>query len=156
VGHRHLGTYFAACDRLLAPGGRIVLQVITIPDRRYDDYRRNPDWIQRYIFPGGMLPSLTALCRAMTKRSELVVEHLENIGPHYAPTLRDWREAFERAHDRLLDLGYPEYIQRMWRYYFSYCEAGFAAGIINDLHVVLNRPGESVSSPVAAELNAGI
>jgi cyclopropane-fatty-acyl-phospholipid synthase len=141
VGHRRLGTYFAACDRILAPGGRAVLQVITIPDQRYDEYRRNPDWIQKYIFPGGMLPSLDAMSRAMTRRSRLIVEHLENIGPDYAPTLRDWREAFERSRDRLLELGYPERIQRMWRYYFAYCEAGFAARILNDLQLVLVRPG---------------
>ncbi|MBN1557357.1 MAG: DUF1365 family protein, partial [Lentisphaerae bacterium] len=95
VGHARLGTFFGACDRLLAPDGLAALQVITIPDQRYERYRRGCDWIQKYIFPGGMLPSLTALCTAMTRRSRFIVEQLENIGPHYARTLRAWRERFD-------------------------------------------------------------
>jgi len=142
VGHDFYGTFFAACDRLLAPGGWAVIQTITIPDQRYEAYRRRPDWIQQHIFPGGHLPSLTGLCRAMTRHSRFVVEDLENIGPHYAPTLAEWRRRFERQREALLTLGFDEVFQRKWRYYFSYCEAGFAARLLNGLQLVLRRPGE--------------
>ncbi len=142
VGHAYYGAFFAACDRALAPGGRVVLQVITIPDRRYEAYRRNPDWIQKHIFPGGMLPSLTALTRAMTRDSGLTVEHLDNIGVQYGETLRRWRAAFESRRDDLLGMGYDATFQRKWIYYLCYCEAGFQARFINDLHMVLTRPAE--------------
>ncbi|MBN2430153.1 MAG: DUF1365 family protein [Acidobacteria bacterium] len=146
VGHAFYGTFFAACERLLAPGGRMVLQVITIPDQRYENYRRNPDWIQKYIFPGGLLPSLTVLCQAMSRHSQLVVEHLENIGPHYARTLAEWRHRFEAAWEDLMGMGYDERFRRMWRYYLCYCEAGFAEKIINNLQLVLSRPGRPTGS----------
>jgi cyclopropane-fatty-acyl-phospholipid synthase len=141
VGHQYYGTYLSACDRLLKPNGRVVLQVITIPDQRYDAYRANPDWIQKHIFPGGMLPSLTELSKAMTRHSTFTVEHLDNIGIHYAETLRRWRTAFAQQRERLLELGYDETFQRKWIYYFCYCEAGFKTRFTNNLHLVLARPG---------------
>jgi cyclopropane-fatty-acyl-phospholipid synthase len=144
VGHRYYGTFFRTCDRLLKPGGLITLQVITIPDQRYDAYRRNPDWIQKHIFPGGMLPSLTGLDRATTRHSSLVVEQLDNIGIHYAETLRRWRSAFEQNREPLLQLGYDQTFQRKWIYYLCYCEAGFQTRFINDLHLLLTRPAERI------------
>ncbi len=142
VGHAYYGTFFRTCDRLLNPGGRVVLQVITIPDQRYDTYRRNPDWIQKHIFPGGMLPSLTELSKAMTKHSAFVVENLDNIGIHYAETLRRWRKAFEENRAQLEQMGYDQSFQRKWIYYLCYCEAGFQKRFINDLHLTLTRPAE--------------
>jgi len=142
VGHKYYGTYLAACDRLLKPDGRVVLQVITIPDQRYSAYRSNPDWIQKHIFPGGMLPSLTELSKAMTKHSGFTVEHLDNIGLHYAETLRRWRNAFEEQSQQLTAMGYDERFQRQWIYYLCYCEAGFQCRFTNNLHLVLTRPGE--------------
>jgi cyclopropane-fatty-acyl-phospholipid synthase len=144
VGHAYYGTYFEKCDRLLKADGRVVLQVITIPDQRYDDYRANPDWIQKHIFPGGMLPSLTELSKAMTKHSRFTVEHLSNIGVDYAETLRRWRYAFEENREALLELGFDETFQRKWIYYLCYCEAGFQTRFINDLHLVLTRPAEGL------------
>lgn len=141
VGHEYLGAFFAACDRLLAPGGRVVLQVITIPDQRYENYRRSVDWLRRYIFPGGHLPSLSALCGAMTKNSRFTVEELRNIGPHYARTLHIWRENCHKAREEILGLGFDERFFRTWDYYLMYCEAGFAGRIINNLQLVLTRPG---------------
>jgi cyclopropane-fatty-acyl-phospholipid synthase len=155
VGHAYYGTFFKTCDRLLKPGGRMALQVITIPDQRYDAYRRNPDWIQKHIFPGGMLPSLTELSKAMTRHSSLTVQHLDNIGIHYAETLRRWRRAFEQEHDRLLELGYDETFQRKWLYYLCYCEAGFQTRFTNDLHLVLTRPAESDPIPRREERQQG-
>ena len=142
VGHAYYGTFFQTCDRLLKPGGRVVLQVIAIPDQRYQAYRRNPDWIQKHIFPGGMLPSLTELSRAMTQHSSLIVDHLDNIGIHYAETLRHWRSAFESNKAQLLKQGYDGHFQRKWIYYLCYCEAGFQTRFINDLHLTLVRPAE--------------
>ncbi|HSR88168.1 MAG TPA: cyclopropane-fatty-acyl-phospholipid synthase family protein [Pontiella sp.] len=142
VGHAYYGTFFNTCDRLLKPGGRVVLQVITIPDQRYKAYRRNPDWIQKHIFPGGMLPSLTELCRSMTRNSSFILNHLDNIGIHYAETLRRWRGAFESNKAQLLKQGYDGHFQRKWIYYLCYCEAGFQTAFINDLHLTLVRPAE--------------
>lgn len=141
VGHEYLGAFFRACDRVLAPDGLVALQVITIPDQRYDAYRRSTDWIQKHVFPGGVTPSLTALSAAMTRHSRFMVESLENIGPDYARTLREWRLRFEAHREELLKMGYDETFQRKWRYYLSYCEAGFAGRYINDLHLVLTRQG---------------
>ena len=141
VGHEFLGDYFHTLDRLLKPGGLAVIQVITIPDQRYESYRRGCDFIQKHIFPGGHLPSLKALTEAITHRSGFFVEHLENIGPHYAETLRRWREALKQNEGQALSLGFSVSQLRAWEYYFAYCEAGFAARYLNDLHLVLTRPG---------------
>ena len=139
VGHAFYGTSFRACDRLLKPGGRVVLQVITIPDYRYAAYRSRPDWIQKHIFPGGLLPCLGALSSAMSRSTRFVIDRLDNIGPHYAPTLRAWRENFTAARAELLRMGYGETFQRKWLYYLASCEAGFATRFIDDLHLVLRR-----------------
>lgn len=140
VGHEFLGTFFAACDRLLKPDGLVVIQGITIPDQRYEAYRRGCDWIQKHIFPGALLPSLTALCAAMTANSGLIVEEVENIGIHYTRTLREWREALLSKADRVRALGFDDEFLRTWDYYFSYCEAGFGTRTLGDLQLVLTRP----------------
>ncbi|MDX9755210.1 MAG: cyclopropane-fatty-acyl-phospholipid synthase family protein, partial [bacterium] len=140
VGHEFLGAYFQQLDRLLKPDGLVVIQAITIPDQRYDLYRKEGDWLQKYIFPGAVVPSLQALVNAMTRHSSLMVESLENIGPHYAPTLAAWRERLHTHKDAILALGFDTRFFRMWNYYFSYCEAGFATRTLNDLHLVLTRP----------------
>jgi cyclopropane-fatty-acyl-phospholipid synthase len=140
VGHRYFGTYFATIDRLLAPDGLAAIQVITIPEQRYDNYRRRPDFIQRYIFPGGHLPSLEAMSGSMGENSELYVDSAENIGVHYAETLRRWRERFLDNVDEVLALGFDERFVRMWEFYLAYCEGAFLARYINDLQLVLTRP----------------
>src|SRR5690606_35663747 len=106
VGHEYLEDYFRTCEKLLKPDGLALIQVITIPDQRYRAYRKSCDWIQKHIVPGGHLPSLEVLAKAMTKSSGFFVENLENIGVHYARTLRDWRERFLAASDRILELGF--------------------------------------------------
>ncbi len=141
VGREYFASYFQTLDRALAPDGVAALQVITIPDQRYEAYSRSVDWIQKHIFPGGHLPSLGALVRAMTEHSALHVESVENIGPHYAPTLRRWREAFEAALPAVRALGYDEIFIRKWRYYLCYCEAAFATRALDNLHLVLTRAG---------------
>jgi len=141
VGHEHYPEFFSCCERLLAPNGLIVLQTIALPDHRYETYRKGCDWIQKYIFPGGLLPSLSALCTAMAASSRFYVESLENIGIHYARTLRAWRERFLDRWDTIRTLGFDENFRRMWLYYLSFCEAAFATRTLNDLQIVLSRPG---------------
>lgn len=140
VGHGYLGAFFNCCDRLLKPGGKVVIQTITIPDQHYPRYRREADWIQKYIFPGACIPSLTALCNAMTAHSGLVVEHIESIGLHYAKTLRAWRRRFNQNNAQVSALGFDQMFRRKWNYYLALCEAGFAEKALGDLQLILTRP----------------
>ncbi|MDX9841021.1 MAG: DUF1365 family protein [Desulfobulbus sp.] len=145
VGHRHLGRYFQALDRLLAPGGRIILQAITMPDQKYRAYRLGSDWIRKHIFPGGHLPSLGAITAAMAATTRLNLVGLEDIGTHYVPTLTLWREALLARKQEVLALGFDETFLRRWTYYFSYCEAGFRNRLVRNHHLVLARMGEPVT-----------
>ena len=140
VGHKYLGTFFTACDKLLKPAGRLVIQVITIPDQRYEFYRRNTDWIQKHIFPGGHLPSVTAMSQTVTKHTSLLMEQLEDIGTHYARTLKDWRESFMRNLDKVNSMGFDEVFRRKWIYYLAMCEAGFRERATGDIQVVFRKP----------------
>jgi cyclopropane-fatty-acyl-phospholipid synthase len=140
VGHEFLGAFFATCDRLLKPDGLVIIQGITIPDQRYEAYRRGCDWIQKHVFPGALLPSLTAMCDALTRHTNLVVEDVENIGIHYSRTLREWRDALVAKKDQVRAQGFDDAFLRTWEYYFSYCEAGFATRTLGDLQLVLTRP----------------
>jgi len=140
VGHKYFGTFFRCCDRLLKADGCVALQTITIPDQRYDTYRKGMDWIRKHIFPGGHLPSLTALTVAMTAHSSLAVDQVENIGIHYARTLREWRKRFTAHLNEVTALGFDRTFQRKWLYYMACCEAGFAARALGDLQIVLTRP----------------
>ncbi|MCL4149443.1 UNVERIFIED_CONTAM: hypothetical protein GTU68_022526 [Idotea baltica] len=140
VGHRYFASFFATLERVLKPNGLVALQVITFPDARYDSYRRGADWIQKYIFPGGICPSLTALSESMKSNSEFVVEELENIGVHYARTLEIWRQRFFEKTDRVKELGFDSRFIRIWEYYLCYCEAGFRTRTIGTLQLVLTRP----------------
>ena len=140
VGHDYFPSYFQTIERLLKADGIAVLQVITTMDHHYKDYNKRIDWIQKHIFPGGHLPSVTALSESMAANSRLYIEALENIGRHYAPTLREWRRRFTASSDLLLSLGYDGKFQRKWLYYFYVCEAGFAGRIINDVILTLSMP----------------
>jgi len=140
VGHEYLGTFFEACDKLLKPNGLLVVQVITVPDFRYDKYRKSCDFIQKYIFQGGNCPSLSALTNAMKSSSKFTVEQLENIGPHYAKTLCLWKDTFIANKDKITALGFDSVFFRKWIYYFCYCEAGFASRTLGDLQIIFTRP----------------
>ncbi|MGI9659003.1 MAG: class I SAM-dependent methyltransferase [Gaiellaceae bacterium] len=140
IGHSQLGTFFAACDRLLEPDGLACIQSIAMPDQRYERYRRQTDWIRKYIFPGANLPSLDAVSTAMTRSSELTIHEVEDIGIHYAATLRIWRERFHANIDRVRALGYDQRFERMWDFYLAACEAGFELRALRDLQLVLTRP----------------
>jgi len=140
VGHKYLGTFFATCDKLLKPAGKLVIQVITIPDQNYESYRRKTDWIQKYIFPGGHLPSVTAMSDAVTRHTDLLMEQLEDIGTNYTRTLKDWREKFTRNMEKINALGFDEVFRRKWIYYLAICEAGFRERAIGDIQVVFRKP----------------
>ena len=140
VGHKFLPYYFKKCAELLRQDGQMLLQAITMPDRRYEQYLRTTDFIQTYIFPGSCCPSLSAMLGAMKSTSDFSLVHLEEIGQHYAKTLRHWRRKFKENESRVLQLGYPQRFVRMWEYYLCYCEAGFAERYIGDVQMLLNKP----------------
>jgi cyclopropane-fatty-acyl-phospholipid synthase len=141
VGHAYYGTFFRQLDRLLAPHGIAVIQTITIPDQRYDLYRKTHDWIQKHIFPGGLLPSLTIITQTMTRHSSLMIDDVENIGNHYATTLARWHRRFIANLDRVAQLGFDREFQRKWAYYLGSCEAGFRERALGNLQLVLTREG---------------
>ncbi len=139
VGHEYLPTYFAKCCRLLKPDGAMLLQAITIPDARYDAYRRSVDFIQRYIFPGGCLPSLSAIGQCL-KQTDFRLFHLEDFGSHYARTLLDWRQRFWEKIDDVRALGMSEEFVRMWEMYLCYCAGAFQERQIGVAQILLTKP----------------
>ncbi|XP_072993258.1 uncharacterized protein [Typha latifolia] len=141
VGHEYMEEFFGCCESLMSEDGVFVLQFISIPDERYDEYRRSSDFIKEYIFPGGCLPSLSRLTSAMSKASRFCVEHLENIGIHYYQTLRCWRSDFMAKKHDILALGFDEKFIRTWEYYFLYCAAGFKSRTLGNYQMVFSRPG---------------
>ncbi|HEY5673399.1 MAG TPA: DUF1365 family protein [Malonomonas sp.] len=140
VGHAGLKDFFVACEKALQPGGKAVIQVITIPDRKYTAYRYSSDWIRKHIFPGGHLPSVGVLAKAMASGSRLNIERLEQYGLDYARTLAIWRQTLLAKRQQIIALGYDEHFLRTWDYYFAYCQAGFEARIIDLAQLVLQKP----------------
>jgi cyclopropane-fatty-acyl-phospholipid synthase len=140
VGHQFLPAFFEQCNRLLKPDGSMLLQAITMPDQRYARYRQSVDFIQKYVFPGSCCPSLTAMLDAVRRSTDFSVGHLEDLTPHYATTLRTWRERFMARLDDVRAMGFPESFIRLWDYYLCYCEAGFAERYIGNVHLILHRP----------------
>jgi len=139
VGHRFYHAFFAKCADLLKPGGRMALQSITIDPRYYHQARREVDFIKRYIFPGANIPSVPVLRHAAERRAGLALLHLEDITPHYAETLKRWRENFVARWDRLRALGFSEEFRRLWEFYFCYCEGGFRERFLGDVQMVFAR-----------------
>ncbi|ATG73318.1 cyclopropane-fatty-acyl-phospholipid synthase [Zobellella denitrificans] len=141
VGHQYLPGYFRTLDRLLKPDGRLLIQAITITDQRYDQYRKSVDFIQRYIFPGGCLPSVSEMCRHLKEQTGMTLTRLHDYGLHYAETLNIWAERFRQAEARLKALGYGQDFQRLWAFYFAYCEGGFREGSIGLVHFEAAKAG---------------
>lgn len=141
VGHEYMEEFFHCCESVLAANGLFVLQFISIPDERYDEYRKSSDFIKEYIFPGGCLPCLSHVTSAMAAASRLCVEHVENIGIHYYQTLRCWRKNFLDHQSKILSLGFDEKFIRTWEYYFDYCAAGFKTRTLGNYQLVFSRPG---------------
>jgi cyclopropane-fatty-acyl-phospholipid synthase len=138
IGLAEYGNYFSAVDRLLTRDGLACLQTIGVPDWRFERYRRRPDWIQQTIFPGSLLPSLEAIARAVA-RTQLQINGVEEIGFGYARTLREWRRNVTENVDRVRALGYDERFLRIWLFYLTYCEAGFAIRSLRDMQIVLTH-----------------
>lgn len=138
VGHDYWPVYFATLDRVLAPGGRVALQAITMPDARMRATRNAYTWIHKYVFPGGMLPSTEALERA-TAGTALRTEEWFGFGPDYAETLRLWRERFTADADAVADLGFDATFRRMWEFYLAYSEAGFRSGYLDVQQITMTK-----------------
>jgi cyclopropane-fatty-acyl-phospholipid synthase len=139
VGLPHYDEYFAVADRLLEPQGAMLLQTITIDDQRFAEYRRRPDWLERYIFPGGEVASIGAILASMARVTAMSLYHAENIGMHYARTLHAWRDRFHRNLDRVRALGFDEHFVRMWDLYLASCEAAFLERHIGDFQLLLTK-----------------
>jgi len=155
VGFEFYDTFFAACDRLLAPDGAMLFQAITINDRKFPVYRRRADWIQKYIFPGSELASISGICASLARATNLSLFHAEDMGTHYARTLHAWNDRFHDAIDSVRALGFNERFIRMWGLYLAYCEGAFLERHISDFQflltksytqrTLLNEPWESLS-----------
>ncbi|MCD4523880.1 cyclopropane-fatty-acyl-phospholipid synthase family protein [Nocardioides sp. cx-173] len=142
VGWEYWRTYFETIDRVLAPGGRVAIQAITMPHERMLATRRTYTWINKYIFPGGFLPSVRALDEVTSAHTGLSLTGRLSMGTHYAETLRLWDEAFLAASQRVLGLGFDETFLRMWHFYLEYSRAGFAAGYLDVNQLTFARLGE--------------
>ena len=153
VGHHFLPSYFKQCSQLLKPHGLMLLQAITIREQRYEQAKSSVDFIQRYIFPGGALPSVQKMLEIVGKDTDMNMMHMEDFGLHYAKTLRLWHENFRRAHGRLTELGYDEYFLRMWEFYLCYCEGGFLERSIGTAQLLLAKPA-AMPAPLLGRFNA--
>ncbi len=140
VGHRFIPEFVRTLNRLLKPGGTIAIQGITMNDRHYEGYRKSVDFIKKYIFPGGNLVSINYLFDTISKHSDLRPTGLEEIGLHYAETLRRWRQTFETVLPEIRGMGFDERFIRMWRFYLTYCEAGFMEKHIGTVQLTFEKP----------------
>ena len=140
VGHNYFRTYFEHCAQRLKPHGLMLLQAITIRDQRYDQARKSVDFIQRYVFPGGSLPSVSLIGELTRKHTDLAMLHLEDIGLHYAETLRHWYRNLKNARSHLQQLGYDDYFFRLWEFYLCYCEGGFDERSIGTAQILFSKP----------------
>jgi cyclopropane-fatty-acyl-phospholipid synthase len=140
IGHQYLKTYFRKCNSLLKPDGMMLIQAITITDQFYKAALREVDFIKKYIFPGGFLPSITEMANAVTRVTDMKMSYLEDIGPHYARTLADWRQRFFVSLEKVKRLGYSDNFVRMWEYYLCYCEGSFAERYIGTVQMLLVKP----------------
>ena len=146
VGHRYLSHFFETCHRLLANDGRLVVQSITCPDARYEQYRKQSDFIRKHVFPGGHLPSCGAILDATSRKTDLELLRLDCFNEDYARTLRLWRARFQANWKSIAPLGFDERFYRLWNFYLAYCEAAFRIRHINlvqftmeHLHQTANR-----------------
>lgn len=143
VGHQYLETYFEKCQQLLKPDGIFAFQVITSPDCRYDKLRNGVDWIQKHIFPGSLLPSVSAMNKAINNTGDLTLVDLKDLGLDYAKTLHLWFIEFNKNLDKVKALGFDDKFIRKWNYYLNYCEAAFAMRNINVMQMVYSRPNNT-------------
>jgi cyclopropane-fatty-acyl-phospholipid synthase len=139
VGQEYFDVFFKKCESLLKQSGILVMQIITMPDQRYDSYCKGTDFIQKYIFPGGHLPSVNKILDVTSKNTKLNLLHMEEFTEHYAKTLNIWHENFNQKIKEVKDLGFDEYFIRMWKMYLCYCEAAFLTRNINLVQIAFTR-----------------
>jgi cyclopropane-fatty-acyl-phospholipid synthase len=139
VGLAYYDEFFRACDRLLRPDGSMLMQTITINEQAFPAYHRSSDWIQKYIFPGAELASVSEILRSLARATSLGIYHAEDIGTHYARTLAEWRKRFHHAIDEVRGLGFDDRFIRMWDYYLAYCEGAFRERHIGDFQLLLTK-----------------
>ena len=150
VGLKYYDTFFSACDRLLKPDGQMFLQAITMQEQNFAGYRRRSDWIQKYIFPGAELASIAEILRSLGRCTKLSLQSAQDIGQHYAETLKNWRETFLGRVEQVKVLGFDEKFVRMWEYYLAYCEGAFREGYVGEIQLVLHKDQARTQFPVAA------
>uniref|UniRef100_A0A7S0TSE4 Amine oxidase domain-containing protein n=2 Tax=Hemiselmis andersenii TaxID=464988 RepID=A0A7S0TSE4_HEMAN len=156
VGHENLGEYFAIIDNMLKPGGKAVIQAITYKDEHYQSYCNCSDFIRRHIFPGGHLPSMQCM-QEICANTSLCLYHVQDIGLDYATTLKMWHDKWIAAEADIKALGHDDVFFRKWRFYFSYCEAGFEQGFIHNYQIVWSKsPIELPRSVIAARGNSSV
>ncbi|MDX6261269.1 MAG: cyclopropane-fatty-acyl-phospholipid synthase [Kribbellaceae bacterium] len=139
VGEKYWPVYFAAIERRLAPGGKAVIQAIVMPHDRMLATRNTFTWVQKYIFPGGLIPSVDVIEQVTAQHTGLQVDVLRHLGPDYARTLRIWRNRFIERWPAIADLGFDATFRRMWEFYLAYSEAGFRAGYLDDVQILLTK-----------------
>ena len=141
VGYQFYDEYFKIIGQLLKNDGEALIQAITIKDQRYSKAIHSVDFIQKYIFPGSCIPSITAIQNSLTSSTDLVINDIRDIGHHYARTLADWRKRFLKNKQEIRKLGFDDKFLRMWLFYFAYCEGGFEEKVISDIHLHITKPG---------------
>ena len=140
VGHQYFSDYFRKCSELLKPDGLMALQAITIADQRYDQARKSVDFIQRYIFPGGCLPSLQVIAKHVAEDTDMCILTVSDMAKDYATTLSVWRQSFSEKIEQIKALGFSDQFIRMWMYYLCYCEGGFEERVIGATQIVIAKP----------------
>jgi len=145
VGLENYDHFFGACERLLKPEGTLLMQAITMNERRFPSYHLSADWIQRRIFPGSELASMSEVLRSLGRVTSMSMLHCEDIGLHYALTLAEWRRRFLAAREQVKKLGFDDRFLRMWEYYLAYCEGGFRERYIGDVQLLLGKMHSSRS-----------
>lgn len=140
VGLDHLDTYFEKCSSLVKKDGVMALQAITIRDQSYESARKSVDFIQRHIFPGSGIPSMHAMMNSVTKKTDMALIHQQDFSEDYAETLKNWSRRLAKNENEIVKLGYPDFLHRLWQYYFSYCEGGFRERVIGLSQMVLTKP----------------
>jgi cyclopropane-fatty-acyl-phospholipid synthase len=148
VGHKYYQSYFSKCSSLLKDDGLMLIQAITIADQRYEQAARSVDFIQRYIFPGGSLPSNEVIAKCVSKNTDMVIVNLQDIGLDYAKTLAEWRRRFHGKINQVKQMGFDDVFCRMWEFYLCYCEGGFSERAISTVQIVFSKPGARALSPL--------
>ncbi|MAT94601.1 MAG: SAM-dependent methyltransferase [Halioglobus sp.] len=147
VGHEFYGEYFRTCSALLQPGGKMVIQAITMTDQRYEQARDSVDFIKRYIFPGGCLPSVAVIAQHLASDTDMQMVHLRDITQDYAITLAHWRERFLAQLQEVRSMGFSDEFIRMWEYYLAYCEGGFRERVIGTVQLAFAKPAYRFAAP---------